>query len=110
VEDAIRRTLSDAGAFLKAHSVPFAVIGGIAVSVRGEPRFTADIDLVIGVEIEKGLELLAAVKGSAFAPLFQGAEEVVRRSYIPAGPLSPAVPQRQVLAVPASSHYRFLQP
>jgi len=54
VEDAIQRTLSDAAAFLAANSVPFAVIGGIAVSVRGEPRFTADVDLVVGVEVERG--------------------------------------------------------
>jgi hypothetical protein len=72
----------DVAAFLEARSVPFAVIGGIAVGVRGEPSFTAHIDLVIGVEIEKGLELLAAVKGPAFAPLFPGADEVVRTSYM----------------------------
>jgi len=82
VENAIRETLADAAELLATNSVPFAVIGDIAVSVRGEPRFTADIDFVIGVEVERGLELLSAVKGSAFAPLFPRADEVVRTSFI----------------------------
>jgi len=82
VEDAIRQTLADAVTFLATNSVPFAVIGGIAVSVRGEPRFTADVDFVIGVDIDRGLELLSAVKGSAFAPLFSGVDEVVRTSFL----------------------------
>ena len=63
MDDAIRRTLGDAAAFLSAHSVPFALIGGIAVSVRGEPRFTADLDFVIGVGVERGLETARSSQG-----------------------------------------------
>lgn len=31
------------------HERPFALVGGLAVSARAEPRFTRDIDLAIGV-------------------------------------------------------------
>lgn len=82
VEDAIRKTLGDTAAFLSANKVPFALIGGIAASVRGEPRFTADIDFVIGIEVEGGLKLLAALTGSDFAPIFPDAAEVVRTSFL----------------------------
>jgi hypothetical protein len=82
VDSEIQRALSDAAAFLIANRVPFAVIGGIAATLRGEPRFTADIDFVIGIDVAGGLRLLAALEGSDFAPLFPDAADVVRTSFI----------------------------
>lgn len=82
MDDAIRRTLTDTARFLEEHSVSFAVIGGIAVSVRGEPRFTADVDAVVGLELTGALALLEATEGSPFTPLFPDAEDVVRTSLI----------------------------
>jgi len=83
VQDALRSTLADAAAFLTGHSIPFAVIGGIAASIRGEPRFTADVDAVIGVEVEDALRLLAAAAASPpFEPLFPDAAEVVKTALI----------------------------
>jgi hypothetical protein len=34
---------------LQRASVPFALVGGLAVSVPAEPRFTRDIDLAVAV-------------------------------------------------------------
>jgi hypothetical protein len=83
VHDVLRNTLADAAAFLTAHSIPFAVIGGIAASIRGEPRLTADVDAVIEVEVEGALRLLAAAGPSApFEPLFPDAAEVVKTALI----------------------------
>jgi predicted nucleotidyltransferase len=42
--------LRDVDAFLKAHGVSYAVIGGIANAVRGEPRATHDADLKVLVK------------------------------------------------------------
>lgn len=42
--------LEQVDAFLKAHNIPFAVIGGIANAVRGEPRTTHDADLKVLVK------------------------------------------------------------
>ncbi len=36
--------------------VPHALIGGLAVSVRTEPRFTRDVDLVLAVDDDPGAE------------------------------------------------------
>lgn len=38
--------------------IPYAVTGGMAVSVWGRPRFTADIDIVVEL-LEKNINLLA---------------------------------------------------
>jgi hypothetical protein len=82
MDDSIRRTLVDLDAFLRRHDVPFAVIGGIAVAIRGEPRFTADIDVVLGIERDSATELLRSVARSAFEPLFPGVEDVVREAFL----------------------------
>lgn len=76
------RALEDIGSLLDDAGIPFAVIGGLAVGVHGEPRHTADIDLVLAADVEGGLNLLASLSGTGFVPLFAGAEEVVRRAFI----------------------------
>ena len=48
----VEQTLADIADFLNLQGVPFAVIGGIAVAVRGESRFTADVDIVLGIDLE----------------------------------------------------------
>lgn len=82
MDDPIWRTLADLDAFLREHEVPFAVIGGIAVAVRGEPRFTADIDIVVGIDQDAAIDLLRSVARSAFEPLFPGVEDVVREAFM----------------------------
>ena len=42
-------TLSEVSRILKDLNLHFALIGGLAVSVRTEPRFTRDIDLAVAV-------------------------------------------------------------
>lgn len=39
--------LKQVDAFLRAHGIPYAIIGGIANAVRGEPRATHDADLKV---------------------------------------------------------------
>lgn len=43
---------------LSRESVPFALVGGLAVSVRTEPRFTRDIDLAVAVDSDAAAETL----------------------------------------------------
>lgn len=66
-----RRTvvlLRDAGA-------RFAVVGGFAVSVRTEPRFTRDIDLAVSVASDREAEALVAALGGAGYQAFQLLEQ-----------------------------------
>ncbi len=82
MNDAIQRTLADLARALKKPRIPFAVIGGIAVAVRGTPRFTADVDIVAATDAEGAVALLQRLSETAFEPLFPHAEEVVRTAFI----------------------------
>jgi len=42
----LEQTLIDVADFLNQRAIPFAVSGGIAVAVRAEAHFTADVDIV----------------------------------------------------------------
>lgn len=75
-------TLADAIRLLESRGVPCAVIGGLAVSLRGLPRMTVDVDLVIHADVEDGLRLARDLPSTPFAPLFEGVEEVVTSAFI----------------------------
>ena len=56
VEGALRRTIAD----LDRLRVDFALIGGLAVSIRTEPRFTRDVDCAIAVDDDRSAERFVA--------------------------------------------------
>ena len=78
----LQTTLADVIRFLNESQVSYAMIGGLAASLRGEPRVTADVDLVLGVDVDRALELVVNLQGTPFQPLFSGVEEVVRKAFI----------------------------
>jgi predicted nucleotidyltransferase len=52
-------TLDGALILLREQEAPAALVGGLAVSVRAEPRFTRDIDLAIAVPDDHAAEAVA---------------------------------------------------
>ncbi len=62
--------------------IRFALIGGVAASVRGEPRFTADIDMVIGIELAHARKLIHKIEPTPFRTLFPDAAEFVESAFI----------------------------
>lgn len=82
MEPGLLTTLADAMAMLAARDIPAAVIGGLAVSIRGQPRMTVDVDIVALTDIDRSLALASELAETPFAPLFPGVEEVVSRSFI----------------------------
>jgi hypothetical protein len=54
LEEELRGLLEELG----AQGRRFALVGGLAVSVRAEPRFTRDVDLVVSVEDDRDAESL----------------------------------------------------
>ncbi len=54
---ALLDSLSGAAADLRDLRRPFALVGGLAVSLRAEPRFTRDADLVVSVGSDADAEL-----------------------------------------------------
>ena len=75
-------TLADAIAMLESRGIACAVIGGLAVSLRGQPRMTVDVDLVMAADVEDALRLARELPGTPFEPLFAGVEEVINAAYI----------------------------
>jgi len=49
LSDELRKALDEATAAMDHHAVSYALIGGIAVSYRSQPRFTKDIDFLVQV-------------------------------------------------------------
>lgn len=82
MNDPLQTTLIDAVDFLNREDIAYALIGGMAASLRGQPRTTADVDLVVAADARRALDLLGRLDQSAFRPLFDNVAEVVERSYI----------------------------
>ncbi len=82
MDSALQQTLVDAASMLEARGIPFAVIGGLAVSFRGQPRMTIDVDLVIQADVDAALRLLKTLEDAPFAPLFADVEQVVKTAFI----------------------------
>ncbi|WP_173050321.1 hypothetical protein [Nitrospira sp. KM1] len=49
--------------------IPYMIIGGQAVLLYGEPRLTRDIDVTLGIDVDRVSGLLALTTQLAFTPL-----------------------------------------
>lgn len=66
--------LLDVAARLRVRGVPFALVGGLAVSLRAEVRFTRAVDLAIGVDSDDDVERLTralSVEGFALVAVVE---------------------------------------
>jgi len=82
VNEPLQTTLVDIVHFLQAEGISFALIGGQATSLRGQERVTADIDMVIAVDVEGALSLATKLPQSNFKPLFDDVSDVIQRAFI----------------------------
>ena len=63
------KLLSGLGKSLEKHGLPYMIIGGQAVLLHCEPRLTRDIDITLGVTVEKLDVVLKLAKGIGLNPL-----------------------------------------
>jgi len=82
VNEPLYTTLADAVDLLESQRIAYALIGGLAVSLRAQPRFTADVDLVIAADVDRAIKLAAALEGTSFTPFFQDVTDVIEKAYI----------------------------
>jgi Nucleotidyl transferase AbiEii toxin, Type IV TA system len=74
VESALRRAVAD----LDALKVRWALIGGLAVSVRSVPRFTKDLDFAIAVANDsEAKDVVHQLRGRGYQPV-----EVLEQEYV----------------------------
>ncbi len=72
--------------FLIAQKIRYAILGGIAVCIYGEPRLTADIDVSIILDKERVGEFLKKAKKRGFRALIPNAKRIAKRTgVIPVG-------------------------
>jgi len=82
MDEPLQKTLVDAVNFLDTEGVPYALIGGLAVSLRGQPRMTADVAMVILADVPRSLALVRGLEATSFKPLFDDVAEVVQKALI----------------------------
>lgn len=60
---ATRLHLSAAAEFvsqiMQANAIPFAIMGGFAIQIRGSPRETYDVDIAVGCNMGRLLEVIS---------------------------------------------------
>lgn len=66
--------------FLSAEKIKYVILGGIAVSIYGEPRLTADIDVNIIFNKKEITEFLGKARRRGFYPLSPNIKEIVDKA------------------------------
>jgi len=67
---------------LQSANVPAVIVGGVAVSLLGRPRFTRDIDALVDLDETRWPTLLEAARLLAIVPRIDDPLEFVRRTRV----------------------------
>jgi hypothetical protein len=78
----IEELLSRVGRTLTESGIPHMVIGGQAVAVRGQPRFTDDIDFTLGIGAADVGRVLEVLRGSTLSAAVPDPEAFVRQTHL----------------------------
>ena len=65
---------------LEQNGIPYMVIGGQAVLIHGEPRFTRDIDITLGVNTDKVERIFKIARELSLKPIEDATEDFVKRN------------------------------
>lgn len=71
--------LREVAAALHAEGVAFALVGGLAVSARTEPRFTRDVDLAVAVAGDREAEAVVGALAPHYVPVAILQHEALQR-------------------------------
>src|SRR2546423_3370008 len=75
-EGELNKTVAQLGRDLDKHGIEYAVIGAVALTAHGYPRFTADVDIILTKE---GLQAFhRELVGLGYRPAFEGAQKKLR--------------------------------
>jgi len=69
-------------ATLKRKKIPYMIIGGQAVLLYGEPRLTRDIDITLGLGIDKLEQILKIIIGIKLIPIPDNILEFTRKTWV----------------------------
>ena len=77
-----QRLLEELSRGLAGASIPYMVIGGQAVLLYGEPRLTRDIDVTLGVGVEKLPDIILLASGLGWKILSDSPEPFVKETMV----------------------------
>jgi hypothetical protein len=67
---------------LERRDIPYMLIGGQAVLLYGEPRLTRDIDITLGVDIDKFQSIISLIDDLSLKNLPDNVEKFVRETMV----------------------------
>jgi len=76
------KTIARISASLDEADIPYMIIGGQAVLLYGEPRLTRDIDIILGVNIDRLEILLDIARQLSLKPLPEDTTAFVRQTMV----------------------------
>jgi predicted nucleotidyltransferase len=76
------KLLSKIGRCLEARGLSYMIVGGQAVLLYGEPRLTKDIDITLGVNIDRLDRVLSAAQELSLKPLPDDIESFVKETMV----------------------------
>jgi predicted nucleotidyltransferase len=74
--------LSKVSQALEHAGIPYMVIGGQAVLVHGEPRFTRDIDITLGVDTDRAESIRSIARELLLKPGEEATDDFVKRNAV----------------------------
>lgn len=76
------KVICSIGAELERQNIPYMLIGGQAVLLYGEPRLTRDIDITLGVDVDKFQNIIAVAGNLLLKVLPDHAEDFTRKTMV----------------------------
>ena len=64
------------------HNIPYIIVGGQAVLLYGEPRMTKDIDITIGLNIDRVDEIVKIMEEISIKPLPKDFHQFVKQTMV----------------------------
>ena len=78
----LEQALVDIVEDLDARDVSYALVGGLATSLRGKVRVTNNVDLIVHCDVEQALSLINDLDPNRFRPLVPDVESVARTAFL----------------------------
>jgi len=80
--DPLVKTLSVLKKLMNKLGCPWMIIGGVAASLLGKPRFTADVDVVIIIDLKDLPNIIKTAEKLGLEPRIQDAESFARKNRV----------------------------
>ena len=79
---AFEKLLAEISKALERENIPYMIIGGQAVLLHGEPRFTRDIDVTLGVDTDQTGRIVKIARELSLEPKEEMTEDFVKRNAV----------------------------